>query len=90
MAAIIVAPFVFLGKSALYILGFSAAGPMFGTLAAGWQATMGGVVAAGSIFAMLQSAAMGGATAVAAMLGVGVAGFFATFLSIAGILLNAA
>jgi hypothetical protein len=40
-------------------VGFSAAGPVAGSLAAGWQSSMG-LVAAGSPFAILQSAAMGG------------------------------
>ncbi|KAF2799546.1 hypothetical protein K505DRAFT_194608, partial [Melanomma pulvis-pyrius CBS 109.77] len=40
-------------------IGFSAAGPVAGTIAAGWQASIGSV-AAGSFFAILQSAAMGG------------------------------
>ena len=43
-------------------IGFSAAGPVAGSIAAGWQASMGSVVA-GSLFAFLQSAAMGGAAA---------------------------
>ena len=42
------------------ILGFSAVGPVAGSIAAGWQASLG-IVAAGSPFAFLQSAAMGGA-----------------------------
>lgn len=41
-------------------IGFSAVGPVAGSIAAGWQASMG-TVAAGSFFALLQSAAMGGA-----------------------------
>ncbi|OCH93240.1 hypothetical protein OBBRIDRAFT_885642 [Obba rivulosa] len=45
---------------ALGIAGFSAAGPVAGTLAAAWQASIGSV-AAGSIFALCQSIAMGGA-----------------------------
>lgn len=43
-------------------IGFSAIGPVAGSIAAGWQASMGSV-AAGSFFAFLQSAAMGGAAA---------------------------
>ncbi|KAF2712827.1 hypothetical protein K504DRAFT_489162 [Pleomassaria siparia CBS 279.74] len=38
-------------------IGFGAAGPIAGTIAAGWQAAIGNV-AAGSLFAFLQSAAM--------------------------------
>ena len=41
-------------------VGFNAAGPVAGSIAAAWQASMG-TVAAGSFFAFLQSAAMGGA-----------------------------
>jgi Interferon-induced 6-16 family len=41
-------------------IGFGFFGPIAGTIAAGWQASMGSV-AAGSLFAFLQSAAMGGA-----------------------------
>ena len=48
--------------AALPILGFSIAGPMAGSLAAGWQASIG-LVNAGSLFAFLQSAGMGGAAA---------------------------
>lgn len=53
-------------------IGFSAAGPVLGSVAAGWQASMGSV-AAGSLFAFLQSAAMGGA-AMGLFTGVGVLG----------------
>ena len=44
-------------------MGFSAAGPVVGSAAAGWQAGMGGTVAAGSLFSICQGAAMGGAAA---------------------------
>ena len=53
-------------------IGFSPIGPVAGSIAAGWQASIGSV-AAGSFFAFLQSAAMGGA-AVTALTGVGVLG----------------
>ena len=43
-------------------IGFSSAGPVAGSLAAIWQSSIG-FVAAGSPFAFLQSAAMGGAAA---------------------------
>ena len=49
----------------LPVLGFSAAGPVAGSIAAGWQSSIG-LVSAGSLFALLQSAAMGGA----AMMGI--------------------
>lgn len=41
-------------------IGFSAQGPIIGSMAAAWQSSIGSV-AAGSLFAFLQSAAMGGA-----------------------------
>ena len=41
-------------------IGFGAQGPIIGSMAASWQASIGSV-AAGSLFAFLQSAAMGGA-----------------------------
>jgi len=44
----------------LGVIGFSAVGPVAGSIAAGLQAGIGNV-AAGSLFAMAQSAAMGGA-----------------------------
>jgi len=46
----------------LGIIGFSAIGPVAGSVAAGWQASIG-AVEAGSLFAFCQSAAMGGAAA---------------------------
>ena len=52
--------------------GFSAIGPVAGSAAAAWQASIGSV-AAGSLFAFLQSAAMGGA-ALGVITGVGVVG----------------
>ncbi|KAG8945995.1 hypothetical protein FRC04_012114 [Tulasnella sp. 424] len=54
-----VAPAVAVG--ALGLLGFSAMGPVAGSVAAGIQASVyGGAVGSGSLFAMAQSAAMGG------------------------------
>lgn len=41
-------------------IGFSAAGPVAGSAAAAWQASLG-IVEAGTLFAWCQSAAMGGA-----------------------------
>ena len=55
----------------LGIVGFSGIGPVAGTLAAAWQASIGSVVA-GTPFALLQSAAMGGA-AMSAVTGIGAA-----------------
>jgi Interferon-induced 6-16 family len=43
-------------------IGFSSIGPVAGSVAAGWQASIG-AVEAGSLFALCQSAAMGGAVA---------------------------
>ena len=40
-------------------VGFSASGPVLGSVAAGWQASIGSV-ATGSLFAFVQSAGMGG------------------------------
>ena len=55
--------------------GFGALGPVGGSLAAAWQASIGSV-AAGSLFAILQSVAMGGAalgmlTGIGAVVGIG-------------------
>ncbi|KAH9980660.1 hypothetical protein BJV74DRAFT_887677 [Russula compacta] len=47
-------------SSVLAAFGFGAAGPIAGSMAAAWQATIGNVVG-GSLFAWLQSLAMGGA-----------------------------
>ncbi|KAL8836826.1 MAG: hypothetical protein Q9176_006059 [Flavoplaca citrina] len=54
----------------LEIVGFGALGPVGGSIAAGWQSSLG-LVAAGSPFAFLQGAAMGGA-AMGVMTGIGV------------------
>lgn len=54
-------------------MGFSAVGPVAGSFATGWQAGIGGSVAAGSLFAFLQSAAMGGA-AIGLFTGIGAVG----------------
>ncbi len=53
-------------------IGFSATGPILGSMAATWQASIGSV-AAGSLFSFLQSAAMGGA-AMGLFTGVGAVG----------------
>lgn len=53
-------------------IGFSAAGPVLGSVAAGWQASLGSV-ASGSVFSFFQSAAMGGA-AMGVSTGIGVLG----------------
>ncbi|KAH6666310.1 hypothetical protein B0J14DRAFT_491063 [Halenospora varia] len=53
-------------------IGFTAAGPAAGSIAAGWQAGIG-VIEAGSLFAWCQSAAMGGA-AVGGILFTGLSG----------------
>jgi hypothetical protein len=74
-ATIIATHFAYIGKGVLAYFGISHAGPVAGTVAATYQAAQGGTLvsmAAGGIFATLQSAAMGGATAVASAIGVGV------------------
>lgn len=53
-------------------MGFSAVGPVAGSIAAGWQALLGSVTS-GSLFAFLQSAAMGG-VAMGFFTGIGVMG----------------
>jgi hypothetical protein len=45
---------------ALSFVGFTTAGIAGGSLAAAWQATMGGVVAGGSLFAILQAISVAG------------------------------
>ncbi|KAI9306223.1 hypothetical protein BJ944DRAFT_263905 [Cunninghamella echinulata] len=50
----------FIFAAALPIIGFSTAGPTAGSLAAFYQSIIGGKVASGSIFALLQSAGMAG------------------------------
>ena len=51
-----------LTTAAIGAVGFGAAGPIAGTAAAAWQASIGNV-AAGSMFSLFQSAAIGGAGA---------------------------
>ena len=68
IASVVALPF-------LGALGFGAAGPIAGSVAAGWQSSLG-LVQAGSLFAWCQSAAMGGAA---------LSGILATGLSGAGI-----
>ncbi|MCJ1309065.1 hypothetical protein MMC25_002720 [Agyrium rufum] len=46
----------------LFLVGFGTAGPVAGSLAASWQSSIG-LVQAGSLFAFLQSAVMGGGAA---------------------------
>ena len=60
MAGIILLALTLAIPAILGAIGFSAVGPVAGSIASGWQASMG-LVAAGSPFAILQSAAMGGA-----------------------------
>jgi hypothetical protein len=63
----------------LGVLGFAATGPIAGSVAAGWQASIG-LVQAGSFFSWCQSAAMGGAA---------VGGILATGLTGAGVAVSA-
>lgn len=53
-------------------IGFSGIGPVAGSIAAAWQASIGSVIA-GSFFSILQSAAMGGA-AMSIIAGIGALG----------------
>ncbi|KAF8242547.1 hypothetical protein K440DRAFT_590710 [Wilcoxina mikolae CBS 423.85] len=57
---------VILLMNPLAIIGFGSLGPVAGSIAAGWQATMGGTVAAGSAFATLQGMGMLAAVAIPA------------------------
>ncbi|CCX16664.1 Protein of unknown function [Pyronema omphalodes CBS 100304] len=57
----------------LAIAGFGALGPVAGSIAAAWHSAIGGSVAAGSAFAMLQSMGMLGAVIIPAV-GAGVVG----------------
>ncbi|KAB8212792.1 hypothetical protein BDV33DRAFT_186137 [Aspergillus novoparasiticus] len=65
------------GPAILGAVGFSAAGPVAASFAAAWQASIG-AVQAGSLFATLQGAAMGGAAAgtftTASNIGIGMVG----------------
>ncbi|GMG16903.1 unnamed protein product [Aspergillus oryzae] len=65
------------GPAILGAVGFSAAGPVAASFAAAWQSSIG-VVQAGSLFATLQGAAMGGAAAgtfiTASNIGIGMVG----------------
>ena len=61
LVTVAAAPIVVLGPLAA-TLGFGAAGPVAGWIAAAWQASIG-AVEAGSLFAMLQSIGMAGAAA---------------------------
>jgi hypothetical protein len=65
------------GPALLGAIGFSTSGPVVASLAAAWQSSIG-VVQAGSLFATLQGAAMGGAAAgtftTASNIGIGMVG----------------
>ncbi len=54
-------------------VGFGSLGPVAGTTAAAWQASIGNA-AAGGLFATLQSAGMGGAAALGAVVGISAVG----------------
>ncbi|RPA74171.1 hypothetical protein BJ508DRAFT_313134 [Ascobolus immersus RN42] len=56
-AAFMVAGIV-LSANPLALAGFGTLGPIAGSIAAGWQASMGASVVAGSLFSVLQSAGM--------------------------------
>lgn len=72
LAGIIILVLCLAMPAVLGVIGFGALGPVVGSMAAAWQATIGNVVA-GSLFAFLQSAAMGGA-AMGFFVGLGVLG----------------
>ena len=65
-------------------VGFGAYGPIAGSLATAWQASIGSIVA-GTPFALLQSMAMGGA-AMGAVIGIGAGG--AGVAAVAGLASN--
>lgn len=70
-----------LAVGGLGLLGFSAAGPVAGTVAAGIQsAVYGGTVASGSLFATAQAAAMGGIAVSAVQTVGGALGYVAAVL----------
>ena len=70
------------GSVVLSALGFSAAGPVAGSVAASWMAATG-LVAKGSFYAVLQSAAMGGSIGILPFIGAAVT--FTVATCIAGI-----
>ena len=63
----------------LPILGFGTVGPIAGSIAAGWQSSIG-AVSANSLFALLQSAGMGG-PALMSVTGIGIGGVFLLFMA---------
>lgn len=65
----------FVASAAMKAIGFGALGPIAGSIAAGWQASIG-AVSAGSVFSTMQSAAMlgGPVIAVGAFIGLGIWG----------------
>ncbi|KAE8382750.1 hypothetical protein BDV26DRAFT_253075 [Aspergillus bertholletiae] len=75
------------GPLVLGAVGFSATGPVAASLAAAWQSSIG-CVQAGSLFATLQGAAMGGAAAgtftTASNIGLGIMGSAAVGAKLAG------
>jgi len=64
----------------LPIIGFGSIGVVGGSIAAGAQSMLG-IVEAGSVFALLQSAGMGGAAGIAAIAGIGAAAAATTALA---------
>jgi len=69
---VVMTSLAYLGSCALSTIGFSSAGPVAGTYAATWMSTIGlagGAIAKGSTYALLQTAAMGGAPVIAAGIG---------------------
>ena len=70
----------------LPFLGFGVLGPTAGSIAAAWQSSIGNVVA-GSLFALFQSAGMGGATS-AIIAGIGLLNLALLFAAFATTLLG--
>ena len=71
--AMVLGALAWVGGWPLYMIGFSSTGPVAGTVASGMMSSTaiaaGGAVAKGTTVALLQSAAMGGATGIAATIG---------------------
>ena len=69
---VVMTSLAYLGSCALSTIGFSSAGPVAGTYAATWMSSLAltsGAIAKGSTYALLQTAALGGAPVIAAGIG---------------------
>ena len=83
-AAVLVPVVIACFPAVLAAAGFGTAGVVAGSVAAGWQATMGGYVASGSVFAAFQSMGALGAASVTAV-AAGGAGGAATGMLVGGV-----